>query len=74
MQVMAQMLGAQTRSRCPQVTTANEPSVVLHTSVDPADRMSVIDFINRVNWIFDSWRFPVRIHGPVHALGSSVVT
>ena len=55
MQVMAQMARMDTRSRCPQMATPNVPSVVLDSPVDPADRMTAIDFINRVNWIFDSW-------------------
>ena len=55
MQVMAQMARMDTRSRRPQMATPNVPSVVLDSPVDPADRMTAIDFINRVNWIFDSW-------------------
>lgn len=31
------------------------PAVVLDSTVDPADRVSAIDFINRVNWLFDAW-------------------
>jgi hypothetical protein len=31
------------------------PAVVLDSAVDPADRISAIDFINRVNWLFDAW-------------------
>jgi hypothetical protein len=31
------------------------PAVVLDSAVDPADRVSAIDFINRVNWLFDAW-------------------
>lgn len=31
------------------------PSVVLDSPVDAADRVSAIDFINRVNWLFDAW-------------------
>jgi hypothetical protein len=31
------------------------PPVTLDSNVDPADRVSAIDFINRVNWLFDAW-------------------
>lgn len=31
------------------------PPVVLDSAVDPADRTSAVDFINRVNWLFDAW-------------------
>jgi hypothetical protein len=31
------------------------PAVVLDSAVEPADRVSAIDFINRVNWLFDAW-------------------
>jgi hypothetical protein len=37
------------------MSTPNLPSVVLDSPVDPADRVTAIDFINRVNWIFDAW-------------------
>lgn len=33
----------------------NLPPIVLDGDVDPADRASAIDFINRVNWLFDAW-------------------
>lgn len=33
----------------------NLPPVTLDSNVDPADRVSAIDFINRVNWLFDAW-------------------
>ncbi|MGB6206636.1 nuclear transport factor 2 family protein [Mycobacterium sp.] len=33
----------------------NVPSVVLDNAVDTADHVSAIDFINRVNWLFDAW-------------------
>lgn len=33
----------------------NLPPVGLGSDVDPADRASAIDFINRVNWLFDAW-------------------
>jgi hypothetical protein len=35
--------------------TTSLPAVVLDSAVDPADRISAIDFINRVNWLFDAW-------------------
>lgn len=35
--------------------TPNLPPIVLDSAVDPADRVSAIDFINRVNWLFDAW-------------------
>jgi hypothetical protein len=35
--------------------TPKLPPVVLDSAVDPADRVSAIDFINRVNWLFDAW-------------------
>lgn len=35
--------------------TPSLPAVVLDSAVDPADRISAIDFINRVNWLFDAW-------------------
>jgi SnoaL-like domain len=31
------------------------PTIVLDSAVEPADRVSAIDFINRVNWLFDAW-------------------
>ena len=31
------------------------PAVVLDSAVDAGDRVSAIDFINRVNWLFDAW-------------------
>jgi hypothetical protein len=31
------------------------PAIVLDSAVEPADRVSAIDFINRVNWLFDAW-------------------
>jgi hypothetical protein len=31
------------------------PPIALDSSVDPADRVSAIDFINRVNYLFDAW-------------------
>jgi hypothetical protein len=30
----------------------NLPAVALGSTVDPADRVSVIDFVNHVNWLF----------------------
>ncbi|WP_235216043.1 nuclear transport factor 2 family protein [Mycobacterium kyorinense] len=33
----------------------NLPAVALDSTVDPADRVSAIDFINRVNLLFDAW-------------------
>jgi ketosteroid isomerase-like protein len=33
----------------------NLPAVVLGSTVDPADRVGAIDFINRVNLLFDAW-------------------
>jgi hypothetical protein len=35
--------------------TPKLPPVVLDSAVEPADRVSAIDFINRVNWLFDAW-------------------
>ncbi|MGH3543614.1 MAG: nuclear transport factor 2 family protein [Mycobacterium sp.] len=31
------------------------PPVVLDSDVDLADRVTAIDFVNRVNWLFDAW-------------------
>lgn len=31
------------------------PTIVLDSAVEAADRVSAIDFINRVNWLFDAW-------------------
>jgi len=31
------------------------PAIGLDNAVDPADRVSAIDFIHRVNWLFDAW-------------------
>lgn len=31
------------------------PPIALDSAVDPADRISAIDFINRLNWLFDAW-------------------
>jgi len=55
MQFMGQIGRAQTQPRCSQMATPNSRSVVLDSSVDPADRVAAIDFINRVNWLFDAW-------------------
>jgi ketosteroid isomerase-like protein len=33
----------------------NLPPITLESTVDPADRISAVDFINRVNWLFDAW-------------------
>jgi hypothetical protein len=55
MQVMGQTRRTATRSAGPQMSTPNLPSVDLDSPVDPADRVTAIDFINRVNWIFDAW-------------------
>jgi hypothetical protein len=56
MQVMGLMMPkAETRSRRPQMSTPTMPSVVLDSPVDTADQASAIDFINRVNWLFDAW-------------------
>ncbi|ORV17931.1 hypothetical protein AWB95_05700 [Mycobacterium celatum] len=33
----------------------NLPAVALDSTVDPADRASAVDFINRVNLLFDAW-------------------
>jgi SnoaL-like domain len=54
MQVMGQTRRTATRSAGPQMSTPNLPSVDLDSPVDPADRVTAIDFINRVNWIFDA--------------------
>ena len=35
--------------------TPSLPPIVLDSAVDPADRVSAIDFIHRVNWLFDAW-------------------
>jgi hypothetical protein len=55
MQVMGSMRRAETRSRCPQMSTPTMPSLALDSPVDTADRVTAIDFINRVNWLFDAW-------------------
>src|ERR1700730_15189515 len=56
MQVRCLMMPkAETRSRRPQMSTPTMPSVVLDSPVDTADQASAIDFINRVNWLFDAW-------------------
>ena len=34
--------------------TPKLPPVVLDSAVEPADRVTAIDFINRVNWLFDA--------------------
>ena len=31
------------------------PAIGLDNAVDPADRVSAIDFIHRVNWLFGAW-------------------
>jgi hypothetical protein len=31
------------------------PPVLAYSDVNPAERQSAIDFINRVNWLFDTW-------------------
>jgi SnoaL-like domain len=55
MQVRGQMARTETQLRCPQMSTPTLPSVVLDSPVDIADQVSAIDFINRVNWLFDAW-------------------
>ena len=35
--------------------TPSLPSIILDSPVDAADRVSAIDFINRVNWLCDAW-------------------
>ena len=55
MQVMGETRTTATRSASPQMSTPNLPSVVFDSAVDPADRVSAIDFIHRVNWLFDAW-------------------
>lgn len=35
--------------------TQSLPPIGLDCAVDPADRVSAIDFIHRVNWLFDAW-------------------
>jgi SnoaL-like domain len=55
MQFMGQTPRTAPRSAGPQMSTPNLPSLVLDSPVDPADRVSAIDFINRVNWLFDAW-------------------
>ena len=52
---MAQVSRTETRSRRPQMSAPNAPSLPLDSPVDAADRVSAIDFINRVNWLFDAW-------------------
>ncbi len=55
MQVVGSMPKTGPRSRYPQMSTPTVPAVVLDSPVDPADRVTAIDFINRVNWLFDDW-------------------
>src|SRR5581483_3845259 len=55
MQVRVHTPRTETLSRCPQMAASNSPSVVLESVVDTADQVSAIDFINRVNWLFDAW-------------------
>jgi SnoaL-like domain len=55
MQVMGQTWRTATRSAGPQMSTPTLPSVVLDSPVSTADQVSAIDFINRVNWLFDAW-------------------
>jgi SnoaL-like domain len=55
MQVVRTLPRTEHRSRCPQMSTPALPSVVLSSAVDTADQVSAIDFINRVNWLFDAW-------------------
>jgi hypothetical protein len=31
------------------------PPITLDSDVDPSDRISAIDFVNRVNWLFEIW-------------------
>src|ERR1700753_1390390 len=52
MQVMSQASRTETGSRRPQMSPASAPSLALDS---PVDRVSAIDFINRVNWLFDAW-------------------
>jgi hypothetical protein len=37
------------------MSTPTLPSISLQSPVDTADQVSAIDFINRVNWLFDAW-------------------
>jgi hypothetical protein len=56
--------------RCTRSPAQALPSVVLHSAVDTADQVSAIDFINRVNWLFDAW----DIDGMVEAFLPDSVT
>lgn len=49
---------------------SNLPPVALDSAVDPVDRATAIDFINRVNWLFDAW----DIDGMVEAFLPDSVT
>ncbi|WP_413711732.1 nuclear transport factor 2 family protein [Rhizobium sp. Rhizsp82] len=31
------------------------PPIGKQTTIDPGDRVSAIDFVNRVNWLFETW-------------------
>ena len=55
MQVMGAVRTTESRPRCSRSSAPALPSLVLHSSVDTADQVSAIDFINRVNWLFDAW-------------------
>ena len=39
----------------------NLPPITLDSAVDPADRISAIDFINRVNLLFDAWNVDAMV-------------
>jgi hypothetical protein len=55
MQVARMRPRTEMQSRCPQASSSPLPAVVLNSAVDTADQVSAIDFINRVNWLFDAW-------------------
>jgi hypothetical protein len=54
---MNEGLGLEDRDRLGggQMFAPKLPPVVLDSAVEPADRVTAIDFINRVNWLFDAW-------------------
>jgi hypothetical protein len=47
------------------------PSVLPYSVVAPADRASAIDFVNRVNWLFDTWDVDAMVqpYGRDHCKG-----
>ncbi|MFM0169835.1 hypothetical protein [Paraburkholderia sediminicola] len=38
------------------------PKVVAARKIDPDRRASAVDFVNRVNWLFETWDLEEMVH------------